>query len=285
HVVDDAHDKVRFRHRLDLDLGRWRAGVGGNSVRRHCHERTRTVQASLFEQAPAPALAHDGGGIAGLCVDAVGRKRQSHARCQPRHDLVATFGARGDHGRCVHVVRGPGEDRRQRIRGEGPHRVHRDGLWFAELACKGECLLRSIARVHQDDDSHKTPAFCSISTTAGAAAEPAPSDSARRPWPAGTASFTGSRRGSGRVGMLSAMGLLRARILPGTEGYRGRFRPSFTVSTAGSGTTYTSPPPSTSCSQRTEEPSSVTFLSPATHGRASAYVTRLPTWKPAESPD
>src|SRR5207237_9817462 len=107
-----------------------------------------------------------------------------------------------------------GADRRRRIRGEGLHRVHRAGLWVAELACKGEGLVRSMARVHQDDDSHKTPAFCSISTTAGAAAGPAPSDSARRPWPAGTASFTSPRRGTGPVGMLSDRRSLRARTLP-----------------------------------------------------------------------
>src|SRR3970282_1645935 len=61
-----------------------------------------------------------------------------------------------------------------------------------------------------------------------------------------------------------------ARSFAGTDGYRGRLSPSFTVTTAGTGSTNTSRPPGTSCSQRTCEPSTARPFSPFATGRPSA---------------
>ena len=61
--------------------------------------------------------------------------------------------------------------------------------------------------------------------------------------------------------------------------------PSSTDTTAGSGTTYTSRPPCTSCSQRAWPSSTDRAFSPVTIGRPNACATRIPTWYPPESAD
>src|SRR5207247_1856537 len=129
-----------------------------------------------------------------------------------------TLTSGGEHCGCGEPFDRPRERGRQRAGGEGLHRLHRQRARLAELAREGERLERRIAGLHEHQHVHNKPAFSSKSTTAGAAAGPVPSDSARRPWPAGTASLTSSRCGGGRNGVLTATGLLRARMRPGTEG-------------------------------------------------------------------
>src|SRR6202521_1990663 len=72
---------------------------------------------------------------------------------------------------------------------------------------------------------------------------------------------------------------------PGSEGYRGRLIPSFTVSTAGSGTSAVSQPDSV-WRGTVHRPAVIPHaLMPVTHGRSSASATRTPTWYPALSAD
>src|SRR6266700_3844250 len=115
--------------------------------------------------------------------------------------------------------------------------------WLTERSRERESLQRRIGSFafplldHDQYGHYATPILRIISTTAGAAGGPLPRTSARRPWPAGTTSRATSSLASGRGGVTAATGLRPARIRPGTEGYRGRFKPSLTVSTAGAGTT------------------------------------------------
>ena len=176
------------------------------------------MQASLLEEAPAPAQARDGRGIAGRGADAVGGQGQVQTRCEPRHDLVAPIGAGREHRAGVELLDRPRERRGQRVRGERLHRLYGQPMWLAQLPGERQRLPRWLAWLHQHEDVHSTPAFWNTSTTAGAAAAPLPSDSARLPWPAGTKSLTSSSLGAGRAGVTSATGLLRARIRPGTDG-------------------------------------------------------------------
>src|SRR5439155_25896752 len=146
------------------------------------------------------------------------RKGQSRGRGGAGQYLVAAICTRLEHSRHVELVGRQRQRGGERIGCERLDRIHPHGAWVSKLARQRERLPRGISRFHQDEDVHNTPAFRRTSTTAGAAVAPLPSDSARRPWPAGTASRTSSRRCAGRVGVATATGWDRARILPGTEG-------------------------------------------------------------------
>ena len=180
-MVYDANDQIGLGRRLHVDLDRRGSGVGRDRVGRHRDERTRAVQARLLEQAAAPAQARQRDRIAGGHGDAVGGERQTQTRREPGHDLVAPVRARAEHCCHVQLTCCLGERRSDGVGCESSKRIHPHRARLAELARQRQGLARSVALVHQDQDCHTTPAFCSISTTAGAAAAPAPSDSARRP--------------------------------------------------------------------------------------------------------
>src|SRR5258708_1207875 len=146
-------------------------------------------------------------------------ERQSGASCQPGHHLIPALGAGGEDCRSLKRVGRALEDRGQGVRRKRVERVHVYGKKrLAELSGDGQRLPPGVAWLHQDQHAHSTPVFWSKSTTAVAAAAPLPSDSARRPCPAGMARLMSSRRGPGRDGVLTATGLVRARIFPGTDG-------------------------------------------------------------------
>src|SRR5205807_9962419 len=98
-------------------------------------------------------------------------------------------------------------------------------------------LLRRAVLVLDVDERHATsPARRSTSTTAGAAAGPCPRISAWLVSPSGSFSRIFSTPGAVRFGLRVSSGFRLARRRPGTDGYRGRFSPSFTVTTAGNAT-------------------------------------------------
>ena len=203
----------------DVHVDRLWAVFDGHGVGCDRDQRTRAVQPGLLEQAATPPQPGQRRGRAGGDGDAVRCERQSRARGQPGHHLVAAIRAGGKYRRGVQLVGDLLEDggqgvRRERRHGVHVHRMHR----VTEPPRERQRLPRRIAPIGQDQDAHKTPALRSNSTTAGAAAAPLPSDSARRPWPAGTARLTSSSRGSGGIGATTETGLLRARMRPGTDG-------------------------------------------------------------------
>src|SRR6185436_7595685 len=105
-------------------------------------------------------------------------------------------------------------------------RRHRGGL-------EGRLVHGSVGLLEGDEGGHaRTPISRRTSTTLGAAAAPSPSTSACFPSPSGTTRRAIASLGAGRSGVLVSTGLRCARRRPGTEGYRGRLRPSLTVTTA-----------------------------------------------------
>src|SRR4029079_10912693 len=88
----------------------------------------------------------------------------------------------------------------------------------------------------QEDERHATPSCWSTSTTRGAAAGPSTRISACLRAPSGTTRRSFSSLDAGRATARTSTGFDLARSFAGTDGYRGRFRPSFTVTTAGSET-------------------------------------------------
>ena len=166
---------------MQVDLGRNGPIVRRNRVRRDGDQRPGAVQPRLLEKAAAPPEARHLDRIARRGRDAVRGERQVHTSGEPGHHLVAALCAGREHRGSFELVRRLGKRsgesvRRERQDGVDPHRPR-----LSELACKREGLPRRVAVLHQDQHAHKTPAFCSISTTACAAAAPLPRDSARRP--------------------------------------------------------------------------------------------------------
>src|SRR5439155_8106119 len=96
--------------------------------------------------------------------------------------------------------------------------------------------------------------------------------------PPGTRSRTLRSPLPGHDGSDRAMGAFLARSRPGTDGNRGRLIPSFTATTAGSGSSKTSHPPEASRRKTTRSPATSMRLIPVTHGSPSAWATRTGTW-------
>src|SRR4051812_49096326 len=94
--------------------------------------------------------------------------------------------------------------------------------------------IGDVPVVFDDDEDHAiNPSRRKTSTTRGAASGPSPRISTA------LACSTGTRRrifavvAAGRVGTIRSTSFFLARNRPGTDGYRGKFRPSRTLSTAG----------------------------------------------------
>src|SRR6266851_3215059 len=94
---------------LHLRLGR--CGLDDHGMRRHGDQRTRAMHACLFEQAAAPPLAGQRHRIPRCHRNAVGRQRESHARGNACHHVVATVGTRCEDRDCAQAIRELSEDR------------------------------------------------------------------------------------------------------------------------------------------------------------------------------
>src|SRR5207248_2630716 len=203
-----------------------------------------------------------------------------HARPRIRRERLEMLAGHG-----VDDAHAEGPEDIDRAREDVPDQDGFDGLALCtrEATGQGQHLERGVGRRsllvldQREDHAGTTPRPRRTSTIAPAASGPVPRTRTSVGRSGGSISRTFVIPPSLLTGRMRSIGFCFARTRPGSEGYRGRLRPSLTVSTAGRSTSNTSRLGPASRSAIARPSTTSRPFTPVTHGRSSACATRRPT--------